>query len=109
MEEGRWLALRKLCLWLGGAKAKDLFGGSSGRTGAGEAATATAKEGGGGGNDVAGGGGGGGDVVGTLQEALVRSLSGSKPEAQVRDWFSARGKQAPLDSLPPFPMLCRLL
>lgn len=78
-EEGRWLALRKLCLWLGGAKAKDLFGSSSHRHGAGGAASATAGER----AEAGGGGGSDDDLVGTLQEALVRSLGGPKPEAQV--------------------------
>lgn len=76
VEEGRWLALRKLCLCLAGAKTKDLLR-SSYHDGAGG--------GGSGGGGVDGGDGAGGvDLMGAVQEALVRSLCGSRPEAQVR-------------------------
>ena len=71
VEEGRWLALRKVCLYLAGAKPNVLCR-SSYRHGAG----------GGGGVDGVDGSSGA-DLMGALQEALVRSLCGSRPEAQV--------------------------
>eukprot|EP00752_Nemacystus_decipiens_P012958 g11467.t1 len=68
VEEGRWLALRKLCLSLACAKTKALFH-----------ADKSYPEGSrGGGGD----GSGGYDLVDALQEALVRSLCSSRPEAQ---------------------------
>lgn len=78
LEEGRRLAIRKLCLCLAGAKPKAFFR-SCDRDGA------QGSGGGGGGGDGGGGGGegGGADLMGALQEALVRSLCGSRPEAQV--------------------------
>ncbi|CAN0279980.1 unnamed protein product [Ectocarpus fasciculatus] len=70
VEEGRWLTLRNLCICLGGVRTKDLFR-------AGVVGGRADGDGGGGGD-----GEGGGDLVGALQEALIRSLCGSKPEAQ---------------------------
>ncbi|CBJ48881.1 expressed unknown protein [Ectocarpus siliculosus] len=69
VEEGRWLTLRNLCICVGGARTKDVFraGVVGGRAD---------------GDDGGGDGEGGGDLVGALQEALIRSFCGSKPEAQ---------------------------
>ncbi|CAM9341174.1 unnamed protein product [Ectocarpus sp. 4 AP-2014] len=69
VEEGRWLTLRNLCICVGGARTKDVFraGVVAGRAD---------------GDDRGGDGEGGDDLVGALQEALIRSLCGSKPEAQ---------------------------
>ena len=76
VEEARWLTLRKLCLCLAGAKTKDLLRGAY-----------RGGDGGGGGGARGGvddgGGGGGVDLMGALQEVLVRSLCGSRPEAKV--------------------------
>ncbi|CAB1112970.1 unnamed protein product [Ectocarpus sp. CCAP 1310/34] len=69
VEEGRWLTLRNLCICVGGARTKDVFraGVVGGRAD---------------GDDGGGDGEGGDDLVGALQEALIRALCGSKPEAQ---------------------------
>ncbi|CAN0425826.1 unnamed protein product [Pylaiella littoralis] len=81
LEEGRWLALRKLCLCLGGARVKDWLDGSYGPAGGIESRRAT--KGGGGVHGMGGGDyGSGSGLAGALQETLVRSLWRSKPEAQ---------------------------
>lgn len=77
LEEGRWLALRKICLCLGGLKFNDLFSAS--------ARGAQVSYSGGGGVSSAGveEERGGEDLVGTLQGCLVRSLACSSPAGQV--------------------------
>lgn len=91
MEEGTWLALRKLCIGLGGLKSKDL---DAELSSGGEGHSVDARTG----DALAVSPGG--DLASIVHGALVRALSCRKPDAEVmsqgtcreercRDWSNA--------------------